>query len=75
MPFYTYFCLIAHAWLLCACILPLNLPFGTHVLVFNGNTGHLPQFDARLDVSELQTQVFPPDGHPGSALSRPRLRE
>lgn len=63
----------------CACVwvcpLPINLPLCAHILLLNGHTGHFAQPDAHLDVSELQAQVLPQDGHPGSPLARPRLRE
>ena len=57
------------------CPLFLHLPLSTHVLLLNRHTGHLAQPDAHLNVSEVQTQVLPQDGHPGSPLARPRLRE
>lgn len=52
----------------------VGLPLSTNILFLNGHTGHLPQPDTRLDVSKLQAQVFPQDGHPGSPLTRSRLR-
>lgn len=61
-------------WVL-VCIQFRGVPLRAHVLLLNGHAGHLAQSDAHLDVSELQTKVLPQDGHPGSPLARPRLRE
>lgn len=52
-----------------------DLPLCAHILLLNWHTGHLSQPDAHLDVSELQTKVFPQDGHSGPPLARTRLRE
>lgn len=61
-------------YILSLCVL-LFLPLCTHILLLNRHTGHLAQPHTHLDVSKLQTQVLPKDGHPGSALARPCFRE
>lgn len=70
-------CLIIDMCATCVWVCPLflNLPLCTHILLLNRHTRHLAQPDAYLDVSELQTKVLPQNGHPGSPLARPRLRE
>lgn len=67
----------ADTFTVCACFFPLflDLPLGAHVLLLNRHTRHLAQPDTHLDISKLQPQVLPKNGHPGSPLARTCLRE